>query len=100
MELRNEEVLKMNDEAPDYCPITGLSKCNSYLIDDNVVYLTNPAYTAYTLPEYDESEQSFYRTKYDLDEDIEVGCEFLCELDDLIDRDDFEYIKEFYNIKY
>jgi hypothetical protein len=49
MKLPREEMLKLIKEAPSYCPITGLEKCDSYIIDGNVVYVTNPAYTAYTL---------------------------------------------------
>lgn len=96
-ELTIEQIKEIIDNAPDECPITGLYKCESYVIDNNVVYLTNPAYDAYTLPEYDEDSQSFLRIHYDLDDNREEN-EWLCDLDDLRDREDFEEIKKFYNI--
>jgi len=98
MELTTEQLKQIIDEAPEYCPITGLAKCESYTIEDNVVYLTNPAYDAYTLPSYDEGAKAFCRTKYDMDDDFSVTEEWLCDLDDLRDRSDFKEIKRFYNI--
>lgn len=96
--LEIEELKKMVDEAPDKCPITGLVKCESYTIGDNVVYLTNPAYDAYTLPVYDPDSQSFSRTHYDMDDDNREECEWLCDLDNLKGRTDFQEIKRFYGI--
>lgn len=93
-----EELRKMVKRSPDRCPITGLLKCESYTIGDNVVYLTRPAYDAYTLPEYNPEEKTFYRTHYDMDDDNREEIEFLCELDDLRDRPDFQQIKEYYGI--
>jgi hypothetical protein len=97
-EISIEEAKKMIAEAPDECPITGLRKCESYLIDNQVVYLPNPAYDAYTLPQYDPESKSFLRTKYDMDDDNRATDEWLCDLDDLRDREDFEQIKAFYGI--
>lgn len=94
--LETEKIKNMIDEAPEHCPITGLSRCDSYIIDGNVVYLTEPAYDAYTLPVYDTEEQCFYRTKYDMDDDCRAEYEYLCHIDDLKNRDDFEEIKRFY----
>jgi hypothetical protein len=94
-----KDINTMIKNAPDECPITGLRKCESYVIDDNVVYLTNPAYDAYTLPTYDEESKEFSRIHYDMDDDNREEVECLCDLDDLRDREDFEEIKKFYNIK-
>lgn len=93
-----DEVRGDVEKAPDKCPITGLRKCTSYTIDENVVYLSEPAYNAYTLPCYDEEEKAFYRTKYDMDDDCRADDEYLCDLEDLKDRNDFDEIKRFYEI--
>ncbi|QUH20369.1 hypothetical protein [Alkaliphilus sp. B6464] len=97
--MDDKEVKKLIAEAPDERPINGLRKCTSYLIDGNVAYLTNPAYDAYTLPEYDAKTGEFYRIKYDMDDDFRMDDECLCNIDDLIYREDFEEIKRFYNIQ-
>lgn len=68
--MSEENMNQLLQEAPDKCPITGMYKCESYLIDGNVVYLPSPAYDAYTLPVYDEEEKAFYHTKYDMDNDF------------------------------
>lgn len=94
-----EELRKMIKESPEKCPITGLIRCDEYTIEGNVLYLSNPALDAYTLPEYDEEAQEFNRYRYDMDDDFRKDYEFLCSLDDLRDRPDFEKIKEFYQIK-
>lgn len=96
--FKKERIQLLINESPDECPITGCRKCESYIIGDNVVYLTEPAYDAYTLPEYNEEEQAFYRTHYDLDDDNREEYEYLCNLDDLKERQDFNNIKEFYGI--
>lgn len=83
---------------PNTCPITGLDKCTSYTFDEGEVYLSNPAYDAYTLPEYDREDLSFSRVRIDMDNDFIRYYEHLCDLVDLIDREDFEQIKEFYAI--
>jgi hypothetical protein len=83
---------------PDICPITGLHKCESYTFDEGEVYLSNPAYDAYTLPTYDREDLSFSRVRIDMDNDFIRYDEHLCDLVDLIDRKDFEQIKEFYAI--
>lgn len=94
-----ERLKKLIDEVPDFCPITKLRKCEHYVIGDNVVYLTNPAYDAYTLPEYNSETKEFFRTHYDMDDDNKEEYEFLCELDDLRNREDIQEIKKFYNIQ-
>jgi hypothetical protein len=98
-ELSIDEMKKMIANAPDYCPITGLRKCDAYMISNNVVYLPNPAYDAFTLPYYDEDEQSFYHTRYDMDDDFLESKEYICDLEDLKDSPNFELIKQTYHIK-
>ena len=97
--MSNEDLKKFIKAHPNKCPITGLEKCESYTIQGNVVYLPRPAYDAYTLPSYDKESQAFYRTKYDMDDDCRVTEEWLCDLDDLRDREDFEDIKIYYDIE-
>lgn len=96
----SDEMKKMLDEAPGECLITGLEKCESYLIDGNVVYLPRPAYDAYTLPEYDIDEKAFFRKKYDMDNEFVEDCEELCTLEDLIleNHPKLAEIKSYYNI--
>ncbi|MEK5394098.1 hypothetical protein NSQ59_27740 [Margalitia sp. FSL K6-0131] len=91
-------VKKMIEEAPERCPITGLEKCENYVIDENVVYLPYPPYDAYTLPVYDENDKAFYRTKYDMDDDFREEVEYLCDLADLANHPNLIEIKKFYNI--
>ncbi|AKL96642.1 hypothetical protein CACET_c31980 [Clostridium aceticum] len=92
------DVKKLIEEAPLECPITGLLKCESYIIDGNVVYLPYPAYDAYTLPIYDAETGEFSRIKYDMDDDNREEHEYLCHIEDLQDRKDFDEIKKFYGI--
>lgn len=97
--LTVEEIARIIEEAPKVEPISKFERCNNYIIDGQVVYLPDPAYDAYTLPTYDEEEQSFSWTKFDMDNDFRREDEILCCLDDLKDRKDFEEIKMFYGIK-
>lgn len=97
-DIVNNKVKAIIDAAPERCPITGLKKCESYTIGDNVVYLPEPAYDAYTLPEYDPDSKAFYRIHYDMDDDFRQETEWLCDLDDLRGRKDFKQIKAFYGI--
>lgn len=96
--MSNEDVQAMIDAAPDNCPITGLDKCTSYTFDEGVVYLSSPAYDAYTLPEYERNDLSFSRIRIDMDNDFIRYDEHLCYLSDLLDREDFDQIKTFYGI--
>lgn len=96
--LTREQLLRKIKDAPDRCLITGFYKCEYYTIGDNVVYLPNPAYDAFTLPEYIPEEKAFYWTRYDMDDDFREEHEFLCCLNDLEERANFEDIKKFYNI--
>lgn len=98
LEVSAEEMKKILENAPPYCLITGMKKCESYLIDGNVVYLPTPAYDAYTLPEYDEQEMAFYHTKYDMDNDFISENQHLCELAELENHSNITEIKSFYKI--
>jgi hypothetical protein len=97
--LMHEEIIKKINESPEFCPITGMYRCDKYLIDNKVVYLPNPAYDAYTLPTYNIDEKAFYHTRYNMDDDFSEWEEHLCDLENLTEREDFELIKKFYNIK-
>lgn len=97
--LTVDEIARIIEEAPEVEPISGFVRCDNYIIDGKVVYLPDPAYDAYTLPTYDEEEQSFSWIKFDMDEDFRREEEILCYLDDLKDREDFKEIKRFYGIK-
>lgn len=95
-----DEMKKLLDEAPSKCPITGMVKCDEYMIDGNVVYLPYPPYDAYTLPTYDEEEKCFDRIRYDMDDDFREEHEILCYLEDLEEgHPKLEEIKRFYNIQ-
>lgn len=98
-EITVEQAKKMIEEAPDVCLITGLKKCESYVIGGNVVYLPNPAYDAYTLPTYSVEDKAFYRTRYDMDDDFRVEDEHLCDLEELENHPRLSEIKKFYNIQ-
>lgn len=97
--MSSEETKKMIEDAPDYCLITGMYKCENYTIGGNVVYLPSPAYDAYTFPVYDDEEKSFYHTKYDMDNDCMEENMHLCDLEDLENHSKVEEIKSFYGIK-
>lgn len=97
-ELSLDELNKIIKAQPPYCPITGLKRCDDYVFDEGVVYLPTPAYNAYTLPEYDEDEQAFYRWNIDMDDGWRRVYEYVCDLSDLKDRNDYNDIKAFYGI--
>jgi hypothetical protein len=50
MNNTSTDIKEIIEKSPERCPITGLRRCDLYTIADNVVYLTDPAYYAYTLP--------------------------------------------------
>lgn len=99
MNISVEETKRLIDEAPDYCLITGMYKCESYTIGGNVVYLPSPAYNAYTFPIFDEEDEAFYHTKYDMDNDCMEEYMHLCDLEDLDSHSRLAEIKEYYNIQ-
>lgn len=79
-----EEALKRLGEAPDICPLLALKKCESYYFDEGIVYVSNPAYYAYTIPEWNEKDKDFTYYKIDMDNDCEV--EKCCiELDEVLE---------------
>lgn len=97
--VEDKRVLKaMMDEYPEYCPITGMERCDLYCFEEGVVYLTEPAYNAYTLPKYDSEWLEFRSIKIDMDDDYIRKDIIIAELWQLLDRYDFEEIKEFYEI--
>lgn len=98
IDIEGEELKKRIDEAPEFCPITGLVKIKSYAFDEGVVYGTQRPLDAFTLPIYDPESQSFSRTRIDMDDDFRRDEEWLCDLADLKERDDYPKIKEFYDI--
>jgi hypothetical protein len=93
-----EEMRQKVAVAPNTCPITGLRKCERYTINGNVVYLTEPAYDAYTLPEYDRESLSFIRIHYDMDDDNREEVEGLCDLDELVEHAPAEKLEEIMKI--
>ena len=95
---RIKSVQFLINKAPKFCPITGLRKITSYMFDEGVVYGANRPMDAYTLPSYNPEDKTFSRIKIDMDDDFRRHHEFICELEDLQDRDDFEAIKKFYGI--
>ena len=94
-ETEKNKIEKIIEDAPDKCLITGLKKCKSYIFDDSAVYLSDPAYYAFTLPIYDAETGEFLRTRYDLDDDFRQEDEYLCHIDDLRDREDLKKLGDF-----
>lgn len=93
-----DEMRKIIESVPKIEPITGLERCDRYMFKEGPVYLTNPAYDAYTVPVYDPEWKEFSWTRIDMDDDFRRENETLCELDDLRDRPDFEEIKRIYGV--
>lgn len=90
------------DESPNECLISGLKKCNEYMIanedqEAEVVYITNPAYNAYTIYRYDKGDLTFTREHYDLDEGCWHDTECL-DLYEILDHPRFPEIIAFYGI--
>lgn len=46
---KEEECIKLIKEAPEVCPILGAIKCDSYWFEEGVVYVSQPAYYAFTI---------------------------------------------------
>lgn len=97
-EISSEEMKLMINNAPEECLITGLRRCDSYVFDEGVVYLSEPAYDGYTLPEYVSEDKAFYRTKIDMDDDFRRETEHLCDLAELVSHPRLQEILKFYNI--
>ena len=93
-----EEIKKVVLAYPEKCLITGFKRCDNYYFEEGVVYLPSPAYDAYTLPEYDSAEKAFYSTVIDMDDDFRREKTLIADLENLIDKDNFQEIKEFYQI--
>ena len=79
-----EEIKILLDEAPDKCPLLGLDKCTEYYFDEGIVYVTSPAYDAYTIPEWIENSSEFIYTKIDMDDDFRRE-DFYIDLDSLLE---------------
>lgn len=97
--MHGAEVAELIKQAPDVCPITGYKKCVMYIIGGNVVYLPNPAYYAYTYPEYDEETKSFSHTRYDMDDDNSEEYLHLCDLEDIQNHPKLDDIKRIFNLQ-
>ena len=97
-EATKEEKFDILEEFPEKCLITGFRKCDSYYFEEGVVYLPQPPYDAYTLPEYDSEEKEFQCIKIDMDEDFVRDDVVIGELCDFIDQPNFQAIKDFYEI--
>lgn len=61
-------MLEYIKQAPDYCLITGMKKVTSYLIENNIVYMSDTSYLVFTLPAYDKVTQKFYSYAYNIEE--------------------------------
>ena len=96
--LSQEQIKKIISEAPDYCPITKMPKCESYCFDEGAVYLPTPAYDAFSIPEYNHEDRSFDRVRIDMDDDFKRYDEHLCDLYELLERPDLQEIIDFYKI--
>lgn len=97
--LSYEEAFKRVKEAPNKCPILGWEKCDLYYFSEGVVYLSNPAFYAFTIPEWDEEDRSFSYYRIDMDNDFSIE-EFTIELDEIIeDGWSIKELEELYEIK-
>lgn len=97
-EFRNEKAIKIEyiakadtltelfKNAPQKCLLTNRERCDSYYYETlGVTYLSDPAYTAYSLPEFDRDDLSFSCRVFDMDEGTDEGWQTVCDLSDLID---------------
>ena len=94
-----EEIEKLMHEAPEICPLLGFYKCASYYFDEGIVYLSNPAYNAYTIPEWFEDSKEFIYTKIDMDDDFrrEDSC---IDLEELLENGwTIDELEKLYGIK-
>lgn len=78
-----EQCERLIKEAPEICPILGAIKCESYYFEEGVVYVSNPAYYAFTIPKYEEENKIFTYVSIDMDDEFSREDIFI-ELEDLI----------------
>ena len=80
--MTGEEMKKIIQSVPEVEPITGLKRCDDYMFNEGPVYVTEPAYDAYTVPVYDPDWKEFNWVKIDMDDDFrrEDSCIDLEEL--------------------
>ena len=95
---KKEITEKVLPEYPEIAPITNCKKCTSYWFDIGIVYLTEPAYDAYTLSEYDYEDKCFYLTKIHMEDDCRKDDEMVADLENVIQFDNWDYIRKFYEI--
>lgn len=98
---KNEIKEKVMPKYPEKCLITGYRKCESYYFGEGIVYLPEPAYDAYTLPEYVRQWKEFCSVKIDMDDEFSREYITLCNLIDVVEWKRFSEIseiKEFYEI--
>ncbi len=87
--------------APEKCLLTGRERCDSYYYESlGVTYLSDPAYTAYSLPEFDRDDLSFSCKVFDMDDGTDEGWQTVCDLSDLITmkHSKLDAIIEYYQI--
>lgn len=94
-----EEALKLLDEAPDVCPLLGFKKCEGYYFNEGIVYLSNPSYCAYTIPEWNPNTRDFSYYEIDMENYCSVTKMYL-ELDELLEGEyTVEKLERLYGIK-
>ena len=96
---KEEECKKLIEEAPEICPILGAIKCDSYWFEEGVVYVSQPAYYAFTIPEWDERNRIFNYISIDMDDGFTREDTFI-DLEDLLDTGwTIKELEKLYNIK-
>jgi hypothetical protein len=98
-DIKEKEIEQLIKEAPDICPILGFCKCDSYYFDEGIVYLSNPAYNAYSIPEWNKDERTFDFVDIDMDDEFR-RTDVSIELDELLEEGwTIEELEKLYGIK-
>lgn len=78
-----EQCKKLIKEAPEICPILGAVKCKDYYFEVGVVYVSNPAYYAFTIPQWEKDSKIFTYVSIDMDDDFSREAIFI-DLEELL----------------
>lgn len=96
---KEEEYIKLIEEAPEICPILGAIKCDNYWFEKGIVYVSQPAYYTFTIPEWDEEYQIFNYVSIDMEEDF-IRENIFIDLEDLLEAGwTIEELEKLYDIK-
>lgn len=95
----DEKCKELIKAAPEVCPILGAIKCKDYYFEEGVVYVSNPAYYAFTIPQWEKDSKIFTYVSIDLDDDFRREDIFI-DLEDLLYAGwTIEELEKLYEIK-